>query len=104
MQNQQEQELTQEELEHNELRNKKYQVSSIEQELIQNLFSPSDKDSHGEFLSTSDILLQLKHINQNINFNAQILGKALRQLGFQQTSQYSPDKGQTRKGYYVKRN
>ena len=97
-------ELTQEELEHNELRNKKYQVSSIEQELIQNLFSPSDKDSHGEFLSTSDILLQLKHINQNINFNAQILGKALRQLGFQQTSQYSPDKGQTRKGYYVKRN
>lgn len=96
-------ELTQEEVEHNELRNKIYQVISIEQELIQKLFSPSDKDSHSEFLSTSDILIELKKEYTAINFNSQILGKALRQLGFQQTSQYSPDKGQTRKGYYVKR-
>jgi len=95
-------ELTQEEVEHNELRNKKYQVSSFEQELIQKHFSPSDKSSNGSFLTASEISIMLKTKYPTTIFREQYIGKAMRLLGFSQTNQYLPEKGQTRKGYYVR--
>ncbi len=94
--------LTAEELAKSESNNRSYQVTTIEQELIQEKYLPATKDDHDIFLRTTDILKDLEN-ETNTRITTKSIGKAMRMLGFDQSQKFFKEYSQQRKGYYVKR-
>ena len=95
--------LTKEELEYSEKNNQHHRKTFIEYELLQEAFEPSTKDAEGAvFMNTTSIKEELeggKTTRKLLNNN---VGKALRMLGFEQTSKYNDKNRQSIKGYWVK--
>jgi len=94
--------LTSKELAKSESNNRSYQVTSIEQELIQEKYIPGSKEDHNEFLRTSDILKELEQETKS-KITVKSVGRAMRVLGFEQSQKFYKEYNQQRKGYYVKR-
>jgi len=87
-------EMTIEDIDTNEERNKKFQIISTEQEIISRYVSQSD-NVRGEFVTASDLMIYFSPLGIKLN-NIQI-GKALTSLGFEKTKN-----SKTRTyGYYV---
>lgn len=75
-------ELTAEEIRHNEERNKKFQVISVERELIVQYFEPDTDKNKGNFLTSTQILGKLQTYTSHAHrLNPIQLGKALKSLG-----------------------
>ncbi|MBP7259932.1 MAG: hypothetical protein KBB37_01485 [Bacteroidia bacterium] len=95
-------ELTKEEIEENELENKRFHVPTIEMELIQKHFLPRDKNN-GEFYQSTDIMNKLLEIYPGkFRLNVQAIGKALKYLGYERLSHKSENNDSARWGYFIK--
>lgn len=92
--------LTQLEIQENELINKKYLIDTIEQQLIHKYFSPAKKDD-GSFYKSSDILNYIVLRNSHIKTNIRTIGKAMKILGFKKQTKYDSEKNFSEYGYYV---
>lgn len=95
--------LTQKEIEENELANKKFMIDTPEVQLIPKYFKPATKERYAEFLTSTDILKEITSENYNFKGNIQAVGKALKVLGFKKESKYCENLHYTIKGYYVQR-
>jgi hypothetical protein len=95
--------LTQSEIEENDRANKSFMIETQEMQLIPKYFKPSTKEKNGEFLTSSDILKELASENFNFKSHIQIIGKALKILGFPKDSKYNEELRYTIKGYYIQR-
>jgi hypothetical protein len=90
--------LTPDEIKENEECNQQFNITTSEFELIQHYFSPATKESPGEFMTATNILMFLNEITfRNVKLNANNIGKALKMLSFERISKY-PEKI---KGYMV---
>lgn len=92
-------ELTKEEIKQNEERNKRFQVLSMERELIAKLFEPDEEKNIKHFMTATDVLDKLQGLsNIGQKLNKVQIGKALNSLKF--------PKGQATNnrisGYYLK--
>jgi len=77
-----------------------FEAVSIEKELIQRYFEPTN-DDNGEFMTTTDIKVKLEqYTGQRVNLNK--LGHELRNLGFEIVNGYVKDETHRRKGYKVR--
>jgi hypothetical protein len=96
-------EMTQEELDHNELRNKKYQNSLTEYELIQQFFMPCSEKQKSNFITSTEILILLKNKEElkALNITQANISKALRMLGYKSESCYLETYKQSRKGFFM---
>ncbi len=97
-------ELTQEELEYNEQRNRKYQTTTTEYDLISQYFEPCDEKLKVNFKNRSDILIYLKNLDElkSLNITANNIGKSLKMLGYKLDSCYLETIKQSRYGYFIK--
>jgi hypothetical protein len=91
-------ELTSDEIAENDRINKKYQVSSPERDLIQQILIPATKDE-GMFMTPTEIL-ELISQHTSINLSPERIGKELKFLGFERS--YKFQNGNNRYGYFVK--
>ena len=90
------------ELEKSEENNRKHFVQSLEMELIQNHFTPSNKDG-GEFMTATDIKLYLDNQGIKDSLNNSRIGKALQALDFKKVSKHFKEYNYQKKGYWVKK-
>ncbi|MDB4583448.1 virulence-associated E family protein [Draconibacterium sp.] len=92
-------ELTKEEIQRNEERNKNFQVLSMERELISKLYEPDEEKNFCNFMTATDVLDKL-HGLSNIagKLNKVQVGKALTVLGFPKGKEMDD----RRSGYYLK--
>lgn len=93
--------LTKEELQKSEQNNSSFQITTIEQELIQEFYKPGrPDDEESEFVTATQVLqaieLETKTTVKKIN-----VGRALTILGFPKGQVYSKDKGYQQKGYWA---
>ena len=95
--------LSPNEIRENELANSKYQIDSIEAQLIRKHYTPATKES-GKFVSSSDIMDSLAIHHSHQRTNTRNIGKALKILGFVRECKYDTEKGYTEKGYYISEN
>jgi len=95
--------LTPDELDYSEKNNKGYLVRTPEQELIQEYFEPATKDTpNAEFKSATMLMEDLKEVAKTTLYLRNI-GKALKVLGYPQTSKKFKGTG-SRKGYWITKN
>ncbi len=92
-------ELTKDEIKQNEKRNERFQVLSMERELISKLFEPDEERNFNNFMTATEVLDKLQGLSNIGNkLNKVQVGKALSSLGF--------PKGQATEnricGYYLK--
>lgn len=95
--------LTVDELKENEKANSKYLVDSIESQLIQKYFEPSNKDL-GEFMQSNEILERIIQKHPHVKSNIRNIGRALKILGFKRISNYISNRGYSVHGYFVCKN
>jgi predicted P-loop ATPase len=97
-------ELTQEELEYNEQRNRKYQTTTTEYDLISEYFEPCEEKLKVNFKNRSDILIYLKNLDElkSLNIIANNIGKSLKLLGYKLENCYLETIKQSRYGYFIK--
>nr|WP_295666823.1 VapE domain-containing protein [Sphingomonas sp.] len=96
-------ELTAQEIEENELENKKHQIPSIEMDLIQRYFFPGTKESNNGFYTATDFLKILpEKLGMQFNSTPEKMGKALKTLGFERSSKTNGV--HSIKGYFIKMN
>jgi predicted P-loop ATPase len=81
--------LTQEEINNNEQRNKEHIILTPEMELVQKFYFPLVKSIDAIFCTTTDIRQYLEKTTGIKNMNLNALGKALRFFGFEQTQEYN---------------
>ncbi len=95
--------LTAEEIIRNGIRNKAYQFTTIEIELIQKYFKPGSIIDHTDYFNATEIADELKSCSKFSDYKVNIvnIGKALSFLGFEKECTRI-DAGTTKKGYYVK--
>lgn len=93
--------LTKEEVEQNEKRNKKFQVLSMEIELIQKYFRPDPKKSPINFTTSSEMVISLMNLIQGYKPTTVRVGQALSYLKYERLSFYNEKNGQSRYGYFV---
>lgn len=95
--------LTKEEIEKSEHQNKEHLRSFPELDLVREHFEPSTKESaENTFVTATEILRRLQRIvGSELKLNHISVGKALKQLGFEQSQKYNGNKF-AEKGYYVK--
>lgn len=108
--------LTQREIEENEVVNKTFLIRSTEMELLMKYLVKEDKDNFENqnnnfdyspdkiyFHTSTDIITELHKRNATgIKLNPVNIGKSLKMLGFEQVSKYRDDIKISVKGYYVK--
>lgn len=87
-------EMTVEEIQQNEDRNRTYQILSTEQELVAKYYSPSN-DIKGKFVTATDILIRLTEFG--LKLSPVQIGKALNALGYEKIKH----KERQVYGYYV---
>lgn len=94
--------LTNEELQQNEIVNDQYKEVSIEEQLLKNHFKPAEKEKSFH-KQTIDIFnsLSFKYPSLSNKLNLTKLGSALKNNGFQYGQEYDRLKGFQIKGYYV---
>ena len=91
--------LTKEEIRQNDLRNKNFQILSVERQLIEKLFEPAPAKILKYFLTATDVLQKLIGLSNIGNrLNVVNVGKALNILGFPKGQETSS----RIKGYYLK--
>ena len=97
-------ELTPAEIEHNEIRNKKYQNTLIEYDLIQQYFEPCTDKQKSNFKTATEILVFFKNLDvlKSLNLSLTNISKALKILGYNTESCYIDKIKQSRKGYFIK--
>ena len=92
------------EIEENEARNRDFKVISSEAELVSKYFKPTESNNAAaEFYMASEILNMLQIQTGNRQLNHKNVGMALKELGFEKTSQYTVRGGdkKTFPGYWV---
>jgi predicted P-loop ATPase len=110
--------LTQREIEENEVVNKNFLIRSTEMELIMKFIKPSkeneyeddnnkrlneDDENKVHFKTATEILIYLNQkSNTNIKLYPANVGKSLKMLGYEQYTKYIKDSGMSLKGYFVK--
>lgn len=95
--------LTSRELAKSERNNRKFQVVSMEEELIQERFLPAEKDQEGtEFMTTTKIHNEIEKVTRT-RITIKAVGVALRSLGFKQEQEYNSKKKYQEKGYFILR-
>ena len=95
--------LTAAEISENEQRNKSYQQTSIEMELIQAKYRPGTIDDYDAFYVTTDFVSALSEsVPARININTVTIGRALTFLGFERVSKRVDGFDNPTKGYYIK--
>lgn len=83
-------ELTSEEIAENEEVNKRYRITTMEQELIQARYISATKDDIGaQFYTATALKLAIEYSNPGVKLNSINIGKALRILGFKQELKYN---------------
>ncbi|MFW6257646.1 MAG: VapE domain-containing protein, partial [Prolixibacteraceae bacterium] len=92
-------ELTKEEIKQNEERNKRFQVLSMERELIAKLFEPDEEKNLNNFMTATDVLDKLQGLsNIGHKLNKVQVGKALNSLDFPKGREHEDRIS----GYYLK--
>ena len=92
-------EMTREDILENEQRNAKFQMKSVESELIPSFIEPSNShDTDAEFLTATDIL-QFIGTRTVLKLNKVAIGKAMPQNGFQRVKDSKTD----RYGYWLRK-
>lgn len=94
--------LTTEEIREIEIQNSNYYVQSQEYQLIIKSLEPSTKEE-GEFMDATEISTYLLSSFYGAKININAIGKAMKKLNFNKTSKYQSIKGNSRKGYFVKK-
>lgn len=108
--------LTQREIEENEIVNKTFLIRSTEMELLMKYLLKENKDNFEKqgnildsdpdkifFHTSTDIITELNKRNATgIKLNPVNIGRSLKMLGFEQVSKYRTDLSISIKGYYVK--
>lgn len=96
-------ELTSDEIAENNKVNSAHQVRTIELELIQKYFEPSEKgEPLAEAMTTTDIMSKLKTVETNVTLNLINLGKALKIADHKQVNARIQGYKNSRKIYWVK--
>jgi predicted P-loop ATPase len=93
--------LTKQEIEENEVYNRNFHEITPELELLEQKFEPSSKDEGGDFMTTTQVTEAMQN-DTKINLKLNVVGKALKTLGFVQTQKHDSEKKYPIKGYYVK--
>lgn len=88
-------ELSGKDIKRNELRNQKYSFWSKEKELIYKYFKPSENKE--DFMTATDVILELQNLGINMNLSKVRTGKALTSL------QFNNARHEGVRGYYVTR-
>lgn len=98
--------MTSEDQEQNEVANKRYNIQSIEEELICSLYIPGSIDDNDTFLLTNQIIKNIMEENPHLSnkISEMKISKALIKLGFKRVSGRVSDKPNSTKGFYVKFN
>lgn len=95
-------ELTPDEVRENDQINRSYQVQTTEMDLIQKHYLPGTKEDHQVFHTATDILSNLSDkCSGSVRLNTNNIGKALKFLGFTQSSERMKSPYPV-KGYYLK--
>lgn len=110
--------LTQREIEENEIVNKHFLIRSTEMELIMKFIKPSkeneydseknksrneDDENKVHFKNATEIMIYLNQKSlTNIKLYRENVGKGLKMLGFEQCTKYIQNSKMSLKGYYVK--
>lgn len=95
-------ELTDDELNENELANEKHRMTTSEEDLINELYRPGSLNDHDHFHTTTALLTALQEKAPQVKLNIVSLGRCLASLGFLKHSK--TENGANIKGYYVKWN
>ena len=93
--------MNREDLRQSEENNRKYQITTMEQELLQKYFYPGTKKEHDKFLTTGNILEFIER-DTKARLSKKGLGRVLKILNFEQGTQYQKVSKFSIKGYYVK--
>lgn len=94
-------EMTKDELKQSERQNVGYQVSTVEQELIQERFAPASKDEDGaRHLTGTEILTVIRDVIKTATLRN--VGRALKLLGFEVVQKYDSTMGRQKRGVWVK--
>lgn len=91
-------ELTKEDIIQNEERNEKFMHWSMEKEIVAKYFEPSE--SQKDFMTATDIMLDLRLMGLGLRLNAVQIGKALKSLKFPVARHMGPKRAH---GYLIKR-
>ena len=90
-------EMTHDDIQENENRNRKFYVSTVEKELISKYFEADDSKEPSNFYQATDVLRKLQDFEKRkFSLNNVKIGKALTALGFKK------EKYKDRYGYYLK--
>jgi predicted P-loop ATPase len=97
-------ELSQDEIDFNHQRNKKYESTMLEHDIIQNYCMPCEEKLKSNFKNAGQILIDLKHLEKlkTVNISKPNISKALKILGYKIESCYLEEFKQSRKGYFIK--
>lgn len=95
--------MTKEEIAKSQANNKSFQITTIEQGLIQSNFVAASKDDEGaKFMTTTEILKTLE-LETKTTLTMRRTSQALRFLGFKQVQRFYKEHNSQRRGYWVKR-
>ncbi|HMQ47943.1 MAG TPA: VapE family protein [Saprospiraceae bacterium] len=96
-------EMTKEEIARSERNNQSFQMTSVEQELIQEFFSPEREDEEGaEFVTATDVMKAIEG-EVKTTIHTRTIGRAMKLLNFEKVQRYSGTHGYQVKGYWVRR-
>lgn len=94
--------MTPDEINQQDLLNRRFLKTSTEMEVISKHFVSSEKeDSEATFYTASDIEEYLKG-KMTLRLYRNQIGKAMQIMGFVQETNYSPQKGYSQKGYFLR--
>jgi predicted P-loop ATPase len=97
-------ELTQEEIDYNHQRNKKYESTMLEYDIIPDFCMPCEEKLKSNFKTAGQILVDLKYQDKlrSVNISKPNISKALKMLGYKNESCYLEEYKQSRKGYFIR--
>ncbi|MCK8493156.1 virulence-associated E family protein [Spirosoma sp. RP8] len=94
--------MTQDEVNHQEVLNRRFLRTTTEMEVIRKHYLPSEKgDSEAVFCTASDIEEYLR-TKTSLRLHRAQIGRAMQVMGFAQETNYNSKKGYTVKGYFIK--
>lgn len=93
--------ITKEEVEENEVRNKEFKMTSVEVDCIQKYFDPCSKEVATDFMTSSDFLSFIQNRFPHSRIHPVTVGKILNELGFVRGTKFRG--GFSVQGYYCKK-